>query len=243
VVTANRVERASKKRRRLPVALFLIPIVLVAGIAVMLLVLGGEGAGIPILGGGTGPDDSTPEFDFRVGQATVVATDAEAKRGDLVDDATAVADEITPTIDDLFTNAFLDPTNWREGDYEEVFTAFTEQSRPTAEQNLEVLTLGVQAGDVFEDVEPGKGRLVYDVLFDREGNPATAVVTVSFTAIGERTDGTFLQVVSDGQFFFESVDGWKIVSFDVVRKDQDVEAPTPAQSGASGTSGATGASA
>lgn len=227
-VPANRIERASQKKRRTPIALFAIPAAIVAVVVVVILVLSG-GADIPIIGG-NGEDDEVPPFDFNVKKSLAVATAADADTAALTTAAEQVGLDITPTIDDLFTNAFLDPTNWREGDYEEVFATFAPQALPAAQQSVETLTLGATAGDLFEDVEPDKGSLAYDVLFDPEADPDTAVVTFHFVAIGERTDGTFVRLVSDGQFFLRDLDGWQITAFDVTRKDREIQPPSPSPS-------------
>jgi hypothetical protein len=227
-VQANRIERASKKKRRAPIGLFLIPVAIAAVVVVLILVLSGGGA-IPIVGGND-QDDEVPAFDFNVKKAVAVATVADADVAALTASAEQVGAEITPTIDELFTNAFLDPSNWREGDYEEVFAAFSPAAVPAAQQHVETLTLGAAAGDVFEDVEPDKGTLAFDVLFDPDANPNTAVVTVHFVALGERKDGTFVKVVSDGEFFLQDQGGWKIVAFDVTRNDREAKPPSPSPS-------------
>jgi hypothetical protein len=227
-VQANRIERASKKKRRTPIALLVIPVAVVAIVVVLILTLSGGGA-IPIVGGDD-QDDAVPPFDFNVKKAVAVATVADADLAALTTSAEQVGAEITPTIDDLFTNAYLDPSNWREGDYEEVFAAFSPEALPAAQEHVETLTLGAAAGDVFEGVEPEKGTLAFDVLFDPEANPRTAVVNVHFVALGERKDGTFVKLVSDGQFFLEDLDGWTITAFDVTRNDREAKPPSPSPS-------------
>jgi hypothetical protein len=225
-VTANRVERAStKKKRRAPIALIVVPLVVVAVVALVILLL--QGGEVPIIGG---EDEPVPEFDFTVRRSVAVATTPDADIAALVPEAETVGTEITPTLDDLYTNAFLDPSNWRNGDYEEVFASFAPEAVAAAEENVDTLTLGATSGEDYESVDPGKGFLVYEVLFDRDGNPDTAVVSVRFTALGERTDGTFVQIVSDGQYFLQEIDGWKITAFDVTRSDEETEAPSPSAS-------------
>jgi hypothetical protein len=220
-VTANRVERASsKKKRRTPILLIVVPIVLVVTAALVILLL--QGGEVPILGG---EEEPVPEFDFTVGRSVAVATAADADADALDPAAETVGGEITPVLDDLYTNAFLDPSNWREGDYEEVFETFAPDAVAAAEQNVDVLTLGTTAGDDFESVDPQRGKVSFEVLFDRDGNPATAVAAVRFTALGERRDGTFVKIVSEGQFFLQEVDGWKITAFDVTRSDEEAEPP------------------
>jgi hypothetical protein len=222
-VTANRVERAStKKKRRTPILLIVVPIALVAIAALVILLL--QGGDVPILGG---EEEPVPEFDFTVKRSVAVATAADADVQALAPEAETVGTEITPTIDELYTNAFLDPSNWREGDYEEVFAVFAPDAAVAAEHNVDTLTLGTTAGDDYRSVDTGKGSLSYEVLFDRDGNPDTAVVSVRFTALGERTDRTFVEIVSEGQFFLRDIDGWKVTAFDVTRSDEETEPPSP----------------
>ena len=225
-MTANRVERASTKRkRRAPIALIAVPIVVVAVVALVILLL--QGGEVPILGG---EDEPVPEFDFTVRRSVAVPTAPDADVTALTSEAETVGSEITPTLDDLYTNAFIDPSSWEDGDYEEAFASFAPDAAAAAQENVDTLTLGATAGEDFESVDPGKGFLTYEVLFDRDGNPDTAVVAVRFTALGERTDGTFVQIVSDGQYFLQDLDGWKITAFDVTRSDEEAEPPSPSAS-------------
>jgi hypothetical protein len=208
-VTPNRVQRGESKKRRLPLALLIVPIVLV-GIGVAIFLMLGDG--------------------FIVKGASAVATAPDADEATLASAAEDVAQEITPTIDDLFTNGYLDPSNWRDGDYEEVFASFAPDAVATAEESVETLTLGTTAGDVFATVDPGKSKLSYQVLFDPDGAVETAVVTVVFRATAERKDGTYLAIVSEGEFFLRQIDGWTITAFDVKRDDHETQPPSPSAS-------------
>jgi hypothetical protein len=228
-VTPNRVERGANKKRRLPLALLIAPVVLVAiGVAILLALRGGGG---PIIGGG---DEPAPPFDFIVKPAAAIPTAPDADEAALSASADEVAQEITPMIDDLYTNAYLDPSNWRHDDYEEVFTAFAPDAAATAEQSVETLTLGATAGDVFDTVDPGKSKLTYQVLFDPDRAPESAVVSVIFRATAERKNGTFLAIVSEGDFFLRQIEGqgegWTITAFDVTRDDHEKEPPSPSAS-------------
>lgn len=228
-MTPNRVQRGAKKKRRVPLALLIAPVALVAiGVAILLALRGGDGA---IIGGG---DEPAPPFDFIVKPATAIPTAPDADEAALSASADEVAQEITPLIDDLYTNAYLDPSNWRHDDYEEVFTAFAPDAAATAEQSVETLTLGATAGDVFDTVDPGKSKLTYQVLFDPDGAPESAVVSVIFRATAERKNGTFLAIVSEGEFFLRQIEGqgegWTITAFDVTRDDHEKEPPSPSAS-------------
>src|SRR5215207_3122599 len=219
------VQRGASKKRRLPLALLIVPVVLVAiGAAILLATRGGGG---PIIGGG---DEPAPPFDFIVKPATAIPTAPDADHAALSANAGEVAQEITPMIDDLYTNAYLDPSNWRHDDYEEVFTAFAPDAAATAEQSVETLTLGTTAGNVFDTVDPGKSKLSYQVLFDPDGEPETAVVSVIFRATAERKNGTYLALVSEGEFFLRKIDGWTITAFDVTRDDHETQPPSPSAS-------------
>ena len=71
-MTPNRVQRGAKKRR-LPLALLIVPIALVAiGVAILLALRGGA---VPIIGGG---DEPAPPFDFIVKPATAISTAPDA---------------------------------------------------------------------------------------------------------------------------------------------------------------------
>jgi hypothetical protein len=234
-VTADRSQRrATNKKRRLPLALLLVPVVLVGLGVGLFLILGGDGGGII---GGDDDSGEVPAFDFTVGRARAVATAPEADTTALETEAGDIGEEITPVLDELYTNAFLDPANWREGDYEEVLAVFSEGAASTAQQSVEVLTLGATAGDVYDRVTPEKGSIGFTVLFDPAGSPNTAVAQVRFTALGERSDGTFTLIVSMGELFLRDIDGWRITAFDVTRQDRETQPPaSPAPSGSASPS-------
>jgi hypothetical protein len=234
-VTADRsTRRPSSRKRRLPLALLLVPVVLIGLGVALFLSLGGDVADVI-----SGNDDSdvVPEFDFTVGRAQAVATAPDADDEALTAEAGDLAVEITPVLDDLYTNAFLDPSNWRDGDYGEVFELFSQDAGTTAEQNVEAVTLGATAGDVYDRVTPEKGRILFTVLFDPAGSPDTAVAKVNFSALGERSDGTFTLIVSKAEYFLRDVGGWQITAFDVTREDRETQPPpSPAPTGSGSAS-------
>jgi hypothetical protein len=237
-VTANRSERRSTRKRRFPVALVLVPIVLVAaGVGLILLLGGGSSGGV--LGGIIGGEEPevVPEFEFRLGKTGAVATAAEADQAALTAQAETVTQDVVPVLDDLYTNAFLDPANWREGDYEEVFALFSDEAAAAAGESVETLTLGATAGDVYDSVTPTRGSLSFSVLFDQEGNPHTVVATIRFTALGARSDGTYTAIVSEGEMFLRDLDGWKITAFEVTRADEETRPPpSPSPTGSASAS-------
>ncbi|GBC86536.1 hypothetical protein HRbin12_00529 [bacterium HR12] len=219
-----RAARAERTRRRKPLGLVVIPIVLaLAGVGLVLLLARGDGGGIPIIGGGR--SEEVPPFDFVVRKARAVPTAEGADAKALAKEAEAVADELTPILDELFTTAFLDPAAWRDGDYEAVWARFSDDARAAAEESVETLTLGRAAGETFDAVTPKRGTLGFEVLFDPDGDPISAVASFSFSATGVRTDGTATRILSSGQLFFGNPGHWRITAFEVERADREARVP------------------
>jgi hypothetical protein len=228
-VQADRSTRKAGRRKKASPALLVIPLVLVVAAVVLFLVLRGDDGGIPFVGD-DGPTEAPP-FDFEILRVRPVATSEGADEAALADEAAAIERELTPVVDELYTNAFLDPANWRDGDYAEVLERFGDGARPTAEGSIETLTLGANAGDVYDEVAPDRGTLSYKVLFDGEGAVNQVVVEVRFTALGTRADGGYTQVVSEGTYFFDDPGTWLVSAFDVTRADREAQPPSPATSG------------
>jgi len=62
---------------------------------------------------------------------------------------------------------------------------------------------------------------------------------VSFTALGERQDGTYTAIVSKGELFLNDEGSWKVTAFDVSRSDHQTQpppSPTPSSSASASTS-------
>lgn len=235
--TANRAQRSARRKKKTTPALLIVPVVLVVGAVALFFFLRDGKVSIPIIGG----DDhqtEVPPFEFKIRKAHAVATDEKADPTALEEQATSLGQELTPMIDDLFTAAFLDPANWDGGDYEDVWAHFDEGSRAVAQQNVETLTLGASAGDIYDEVAPAKGSLQFDVLFDPDGAPDSVVVKFRFYAFGTRSDGTYTAIVSHGQLFLENNGGWSVSAFDVIRDDGETESPTPPTPGPSASASA-----
>jgi hypothetical protein len=123
---------------------------------------------------------------------------------------------------DLYTEGFLDPSNWGQGRYAEAFRGFARGARDQASTRSALLTAGPRAGDRYERIVPKSGRIATRILLDREGAPELLVSIVRFSAVASGTEVVTLR--STGQYFFERVGGtWKIVSFHVVRNDTTAE--------------------
>ena len=207
--------------------MLIVPAALVALGLVLFLVLRGGGGGGGIFGGG--PDDTTPALHFRVTKAQpIVVTDKDPKQFD--SSAAQVAAQVTQTMTALYTEAFLDPSNWRDGSYDNVWPLFDEGARASAQQDGTTLTLGASAGDTYDEIGRPRGKIRVKVLLDREEKPSMAVAIVTFTALGTRKDGTYTEIVSNGQFFLKpGGTGWTVYAFQVRRADHET-APPPGPS-------------
>lgn len=206
--------------------MWIVAAALVALGLVLFLVLR-DGGGVPgVLGGGE--DDTIPAFDFRVAR-TVPVSVAQSDAKQLAGAAEAVSVPVTDTMTLLYTEAFLDPANWRDGSYEEVWPLFDGGSQAAAQEDGDTLTLGTTAGDRFEKVDRPRGKITVKVLLDEADEPVTAVAIVTFQALATGKDGTDTMIVSIGQYFLrETPEGWLVYSFSVSRDDQaNVPKPGP----------------
>lgn len=194
-----------------------------AGIAVIAVI----GVGALILrGGGTSPlGSSTPGFTFEVQKAIATSLEEGARDQDLMDRAAETAQVVQPILSELFSDAFLDPGNWRAGDFTDVWDYFSEEARSDAQASVEVLTLG-GLGKVFDDVEPKYGVMSVRVLYGADGEPTLINVSCTFRATATPSDGSpSSEIVSKGDFMFEpSGDSWSVLAFRVNRSDIDLPA-------------------
>jgi hypothetical protein len=210
------------------------PIVLVVVGVLGFVLFGGGGAGGII---GPREDDTIPAFDFKVGKTSAVSVSAEkTDKSSVPAAAKTAATDVTAALDTLYTEGFLDPANWRDGSYDEVWPVFAEDAAGAAQQDGSTLTVGANGGD-FEKIAEPKGRIAVKVLLNDRNGVATAVAIVRFSAVGTRTDGKLTVFRSSGQYFLRQADdGWQVYSFDVSRDDQ-LREPKPSPSGsASGAS-------
>lgn len=131
-------------------------------------------------------------------------------------------DTVQGLVRDLYIAAYLDPASWRPGSYAEVFDLFAGGARAEARTRARALTAGEDAGERFTAIEPAGATLRLRVLMDRTGAASLVAGSVRFRAraLGDapalfRSEGTYL--------FRPTREGWRIVSFQVVRDDQEAE--------------------
>ena len=190
-------------------------------------------AGVVLLGGGDVPlIDSGPtgpgEFAFELGN--VVPTPLSDTPGaSLQGTAREAGDDVKATMDELFLRAFVDTDQW--GDYEGAFAMFDDDAAARAQADAAVLTLGLDANDVYDAMDAASGQLQISVLFDKSDQPVKAIADAEFVADAERTDGGTTEIQSTGSFFLRMVNGeWRVFAYRVDRDDQTTGAPSPSGS-------------
>jgi len=215
--------RHRAESRRIPPALIVVPIVLVAVGAAAWFFFLRDGDGLPFVG-----DDTKervfeiPDFEFRVARTLLVPStgDQTEKFAQVTPEAQAAIDEVAGTMSDLYAGAFLDPNNWRKGRYHSVFDLFHGTSKAAAKEDLEILTAGSGARKAFRGIEPGSGSLDAKVLTDPKGNPVSVAVRVSFVARAKGRGPERAKLISRGSFILAPYAGaWRIVSYEVERDD------------------------
>ena len=177
-----------------------------------------EADGRPATGDGNVAPPVAPPFRFSATRRLVPTAVVKLGRGDrrAITRAWTSAEAV---LTDLYVEGFLVPANWMEGTYDDAFRGFAGDARREASgRRAALLTAGPDAGSRYERIEPRSGRIVTRVLLDRAGRPALvmSVVRFSATATGDRP----ATLRSFGRFFLERRSGsWKIVSFQVARRD------------------------
>lgn len=209
---------------------------LVAGGLAFVLSRDGNGINIPIIG--DGDDRETPQLAFE--SKVVPSSTTATKQGELVDVVAPVGDSVDATMTTLFQGAFVDPDVWDGDDYEDLFAeVMDEGTAAQALTDVDTVTLGTGAGDVYAFVEPDRSKLSIEVITDGQDQPAQAIATVSFAALAELDDETFTAITVTGTYFLRDDGGtWRIFAYDVTRDEEAAKPPkSPSPSGASGASG------
>jgi hypothetical protein len=166
------------------------------------------------------PSPGTPAFRFVVHARRIEATD-RARFGNRdrrrVQD---VIDTVRGLVTDLYVEGFLDPAGWGTGDYEPVFGLFAGGAREAARSRTRALTAGADAADRFTTIQPAGGGLWLRALVDRSGAASLVSGIVRFRARADGDEPTLFR--SEATYLFRRTgDGWRIVAFEVVRRDRE----------------------
>jgi hypothetical protein len=225
--------RRAVARRRIAIAVAAVVVLGVGGF----LLFGGDDPIIeppPILGG-----PEVEPFTFANVRTTVTPT-SDTKPKKLGDVAGEASEQITPVLEELYMQAYVDPGAW--GDYGDAWDLFADEAATQAESDVEVLTLGGSAGDLYEALQAGDSALRVIVLTDPKDKAVGAIAEVSFVATATLADGTTTEISSAGSYFLRrDGDDWRIVAYEVERDEEAAAGGTGATgAAATGGTGATG---
>jgi hypothetical protein len=205
----------------------------VIGGLILLAVLGGKGPLTGIINSQSTPPP--PPMKFKVTKIEPVTT-TKTKAKSVLKDVKPVAQHVVKSMDTLYYGTFINPDSW--GDYGKVFDDVMDGgAQDQANNQVDGITLGKNAGDTYESVTPGYSRLTIKVLTDSKNKPVEAIAVTSFQGLAKHKDGTYSKVMSTGSYFFKHEDsGWKIFAFQVDRDEKKAKAPASATPSAGATS-------
>ena len=208
---------------------------LVAVVVVAILLLSHKGGGPGPDGGSGGILPTAGAFSFHIDppQALYTAADTNADKANKAAKPAAVAAE--KLIHDFYVKAYLSPAEWTNGAYADVFDSFSPAAKAEAMKQLDVMTAGRAAADIFASIQASNAHLREKVLMDPNGQPYSVVAVVTFDAAASLKDGTAGTLSSEGQYILQkAASGWQVTSFSVTRSDRPAKA-SPAGSGATPT--------
>ena len=203
--------------------------------ALIFALSGGSDGPLGSLGGDT---PETPEFAFKASKPIVITTAPTptpkrpspppvrckaAKKKATAAALTRPRRSAVDTLDAYYTAAFLDPANWQDAAYDEVFVSFTNQARAEAESQLEVMTAGSEAGFNYDTIEPLPSTVRDQGAAGSERAAGIGVGMAKFQANGDGSSGGKHVFQSKGQFVLQKIDGeWIDREFlGVSRHDKD----------------------
>ena len=216
---------------------------LLVGLVVVLVVVGGIGF---LLTRGSSNGGLLP-FGKSVAPAVPVhfkATKVEAERGaqgidqqKMQASLKTTGKAVTTTLDTLFTTGYSDPSNW--GDPGNIQDLFVSGAAQNVQNDVNTLTIGENAGDTYESLQPLTSTVLVRALIDQKGAATRAYADATFVGLAKHTDGTYSKITVQGSFFLiPGGDGWKIEAYRANRLEKPAKAPASptASASASGAS-------
>ena len=214
--TTKTADRAKVARNRIIGGVVAVVVVL---IAIFLLTRGGR-----VL-------DNTPPgtVDFKLKGSTFVPTQLQGDKKAQQDAAKVTANDLRVRLDVLFDTAYVDPGTW--GDTGKIKDLFTGSAQDQLDGDIKTLTLGPNAGDTYDSVDPRTSTVKVRVLTDARGNAIRASGALTFTALATHDDGTYSAVTVMGTAIFVQDGGtWKIEAYSLSRSEKPTTAPAPSGS-------------
>jgi len=205
---------------------------IIAGVVVALVVL----VGIFLLtrsgkdnGGSTIGEPPPGGVSFKLKGVTFVPYQLHGDQNAQKNTAHAAADKIRLTLDKLFQTSYVDPDTW--GDTGQIQDFFTGGAAGQLDGDLNTLTLGQNAGDTYDRVDPKPSTIRVDVLTDGKGNAVRASAQLSFAGFATHSDGTYSKIEVTGTAIFVQDGGtWKIEAYRLNRSEKPAPAPAASSS-------------
>jgi hypothetical protein len=195
-----------------------------AGVGVLALV---AVAAFFLLGGGDGVlpgDDGPTGFSFDLGRVRA-APIADRTPAQLQGEADEAAEAVKETMDRLYFSTFVDDEAW--GAYEDAFALFQGPASGSAQEDLDVLTLGANAATDYESLADPTGTLRVVVLTNDRDVAVSAVARVEFRAEATLTGGGSTTITSAGAYWLRPSDeGWRIFAYRVSRDERQASSPS-----------------
>ena len=211
-------DRSKVARNRIIAGVVIAVVVIVA----IFLLTRGDG----IIGTITGDKPPVGKVNFHLKGTEFVATQPEGDVQAQKDTAKATADAVKTQLDTLFEKAYVDPGSW--GDTGQIGDLFTDGAKGQLKDDIATITLGDNAGDTYDSVDPGKNSAKVRTLTDKDGNALRAAADISFTGLAKHKDGTYSAITVTGTFFFvKDGDTWRIEGYSLDRKEKPAKAPVP----------------
>jgi hypothetical protein len=199
-------------RRRVIVGIVAAVVVVVA----LFLIFGGKDSPIDI-GPLGGPDTPVAEFHFKKVVTGATGTVANTDKKQQTKVAKQAAPDVEAVVTAVLQAGYVDPATW--GDAGAIEGSFTGPAADQVEPNIETLTLGTTAGDIYESVTPTPSRLKVTALTDGDPKVIRAMAEFDFKAKAALKDGTAAKVTVEGTFFLvPDGDTWKVEAFRIERE-------------------------
>lgn len=168
-----------------------------------------------------------PGFTFNLTSSRFEPTAAGGNKQVQAASAKQVGTIMRNSLDAVFTTAYLDQSSW--GDTGDIEDSFTDDAKGHLKDDVDVLTLGPNAGDTYTFVQPEKSQLKAKVLTAKDGTALRALASVNFVAIATHKDNTYSKITVTGAYFFvKGSDGWKIEGYRLNKSEKATPAPASA---------------
>ena len=190
------------------------------------MVLSGDNNPVSVALGITSPSP-VPQFAFKDTTSGFQPTVAKADKDKQMHAAKRITPAVQTAVSQLIQTGYVDPNTW--GDSAAIADLFTDAAKGQIEPNVDTLTLGADASETYESLDPTPGRLKVVALTDGKSNATRAMAEYRFNGKAILKDGTVAKIAVNGTLFLvPDGDTWKIEAFDVNREVKPVTPKTSA---------------